>query len=47
MLIIDAKDDRAARWYAGHGATALRDRPLTLVLPLAPLERELRAAGQL
>jgi GNAT superfamily N-acetyltransferase len=47
MLVIDAKDDRAARWYAAHGATALRDRPLTLVLPLARLERALRAAGQL
>lgn len=47
MLVIDAKNERAARWYAGYGATALRDKPLTLVLPLAPLERELRATGQL
>lgn len=47
MLVIDAKDDRAAQWYAGHGATALQDRPLTLVLSLAQLERELRAAGKL
>jgi GNAT superfamily N-acetyltransferase len=47
MLVIDAKDERAARWYAAHGATALRDRPLTLVLPLAQLERELKAAGKL
>lgn len=47
MLVIDAKNERAARWYAGYGATALRDKPLTLVLSLAPLERELRATGQL
>lgn len=47
MLVIDAKNDRAARWYAGYGATALRDKPLTLVLPLAQLERELRATSQL
>lgn len=47
MLVIDAKNDRAAQWYAGYGATALRDRPLTLVLPLASLERELRATGHL
>ncbi len=34
-LLIDAKNDRAARWYKGYGAFALEDAPLSLVLPLA------------
>jgi GNAT superfamily N-acetyltransferase len=34
-LLIDAKDDRAAQWYASHGALALLDAPLSLVLSLA------------
>jgi GNAT superfamily N-acetyltransferase len=34
-LLIDAKDERAARWYAAHGALPLLDAPLSLVLPLA------------
>ncbi len=38
-LTIDAKDDRAARWYAGYGAIPLLDSPRTLVLPLATLAR--------
>jgi GNAT superfamily N-acetyltransferase len=45
ILVIDAKNDRAAQWYTSYGAIALRDVPLTLVLPLARLERELRASG--
>lgn len=47
VLIIDAKNDRAANWYASYGAMPLQDKPLTLVLALATLERELKAAGQL
>jgi GNAT superfamily N-acetyltransferase len=34
-LLMDAKDDRAAKWYAGYGAVPLLDTPLSLVLPLA------------
>jgi GNAT superfamily N-acetyltransferase len=34
-LLIDAKNDRAARWYASYGALVLLDTPLSLVLPLA------------
>ena len=33
-LVIDAKDDRAARWYERFGALCLLDDPLKLVLPL-------------
>ncbi len=34
-LLIDAKNDRAARWYESYGALRLDDAPLSLVLPLA------------
>ena len=34
-LLIDAKNERAARWYQSYGALALDDAPLSLVLPLA------------
>ncbi len=34
-LLIDAKNDRAARWCESYGALALDDAPLSLVLPLA------------
>lgn len=47
MLIIDAKNERAARWYAGYGAVPLRDKPLTLVMSLATFGAELKAAEQL
>lgn len=36
-MLIDAKDERAARWYEGFGAHRLLDTPLSLVLPLATL----------
>ena len=34
-LLIDAKNDRVARWYESYGALRLDDAPLSLVLPLA------------
>jgi GNAT superfamily N-acetyltransferase len=34
-LLIDAKNDRAAKWYESYGATRLTDAPLSLVLLLA------------
>jgi GNAT superfamily N-acetyltransferase len=34
-LLIDAKNDRAAKWYAGYGALALLDAPRSLVLSFA------------
>lgn len=36
-LLIDAKGEEAARWYAGYGALPLLDAPLSLVLPFATL----------
>ena len=47
IFIIDAKNDRAAKWYVGYGAVPLKVTPLTLVMALATLEAELRKAGQL
>lgn len=40
-LLIDAKSERAAAWYAGYGAIPLLDAPLSLLLPLATVERAL------
>lgn len=34
-LLIDAKSEQAAKWYAGYGAVPLLDAPLSLVLPFA------------
>jgi GNAT superfamily N-acetyltransferase len=34
-LAIDAKDEKAARWYERFGALPLLDDPLKLILPLA------------
>jgi GNAT superfamily N-acetyltransferase len=34
-LLIDAKSERAAQWYAGYGAVPLLDAPLSLVLPFS------------
>ena len=36
-LVIDAKSNRAAAWYASFGAVPLLDAPLTLILPLATI----------
>jgi GNAT superfamily N-acetyltransferase len=45
VLVIDAKNDRAAGWYASYGAVPLLDAPLSLLLPLATIEAALKAAG--
>jgi hypothetical protein len=41
-LAIDAKDERAARWYARFGALRLLDDPLKLVLPLETIAAALK-----
>lgn len=43
-LLIDAKNERAAGWYARYGAVPLLDSPRTLILPLATIEAALKAA---
>ena len=47
LMIIDAKTDRAAQWYASYGAEPLMDHPLTLVVPLATFAAALKASGHL
>ena len=43
-LLIDARDERAGRWYRSYGALALDDAPLCLVLPLAVAADALKRA---
>ena len=46
VLVIDAKNERVARWYASYGAVPLLDAPLSLLLPLATIGAALRRAGK-
>jgi GNAT superfamily N-acetyltransferase len=45
-LLIDAKNDGVASWYAGYGALPLLDTPLSLLLPLATIRTVLEATGK-
>jgi GNAT superfamily N-acetyltransferase len=40
-LLIDAKNESVANWYASYGALRLLDAPLTLLLPLATIKAAL------
>jgi GNAT superfamily N-acetyltransferase len=44
-LLIDAKNERAAGWYAGYGAVPLADTSLSLLL-LVTIEAALKSAGK-
>jgi GNAT superfamily N-acetyltransferase len=46
VLVIDAKNERVAGWYASYGAVPLDGAPLTLVLPLGTVEAALKKAGK-
>jgi len=46
-LIIDAKNESVADWYARYGAVPLADAPLTLLLPLSTMTAALKATGKL
>jgi GNAT superfamily N-acetyltransferase len=46
VLVIDAKNERLAEWYASYGAVPLADAPLSLLLPLATFENTLKTAGK-
>ncbi len=46
-LLIDAKNQRIAEWYAGFGAISLLDTPLSLLLPFQTLQAALTAAGKI
>jgi hypothetical protein len=41
-LLIDAKNEHVAQWYASYGAVPLLDAPLMLLLPLATIAQALR-----
>ena len=45
VLVIDAKNDKVAGWYASYGAVPLLDAPLSLLLPLATIQAALTRAG--
>jgi hypothetical protein len=41
-LLIDARNERVAQWYAGYGAAPMLDAPLSLLLPLKTIEAALK-----
>jgi GNAT superfamily N-acetyltransferase len=42
-ILIDAKDERAAKWYSSFGAVPLADAPLSLLLPLATIRASIES----
>jgi len=42
-LLIDAKNEKVAGWYAGYGAVPLEDAPLSLLLPLTTIQAALKS----
>jgi GNAT superfamily N-acetyltransferase len=46
-LLIDAKNERAANWYASYGAVPLSDAPRSQLLPLATVQAALKSAEKL
>jgi GNAT superfamily N-acetyltransferase len=47
MLVIDAKNEKAAKWYSGYGAVPLLDASWSLVIPVAQIETALKKEGKL
>lgn len=45
-LVIDAKDDKAVRWYERFGALSLLDDPLTLVLSLSAIAEAIKLSAK-
>lgn len=45
-MLIDAKNERIAAWYASYGAMPLLDAPLSLLLPLDQIAASLKAVGK-
>lgn len=46
VLVIDAKNEKVAGWYASYGAMPLLDAPLSLVLSLATIESALKKTSK-
>jgi len=47
VMLIDAKNERAAAWYESFGSMRLIDASLSLVLPLLTIEMALKASNKL
>ena len=45
-MLIDAKNERTAKWYSLFGAISLTDASLSLLLPLATIQTALKSAGK-
>jgi hypothetical protein len=43
VLVIDARNEKAAAWYASYGAMPLLDASLSLPLPLATTKAALKS----
>lgn len=46
-LLIDAKNEEVALWYASYGAFPLLDAPFSLLLPLTTIHTALESTGKL
>jgi GNAT superfamily N-acetyltransferase len=46
-LLIDAKNEGVAGWYASYGALPLLDAPLSLLLPMTTIRTTLASVGKL
>lgn len=46
-LLIDAKNEGVAQWYASYGALPLLDTPLSLLLPMTTIHKALEATNKL
>lgn len=46
-LLIDAKNEQVAKWYASFRAAPLLDEPLSLLLPFKTIHAALEAAEKL
>jgi hypothetical protein len=46
-LLIDAKNERVAKWYASYGAVPLLDAPLSLLLPFKTIHSALATEDKL
>ena len=46
VMLIDAKNDQVAAWYASYGALPLLDASLTLLLPLDQVAAAIKASGK-
>lgn len=45
-VLIDAKDERSAKWYESYGAVPLLDSPRSLLLPLATIQIAIESSGK-